>query len=117
MAVMDYWNTKREVDAPINKQFDIEKWMKVSEQERLNLIYLDILKQFKWFLDYQERGLLSSFSNDANLIDNSQKCDDMATAIYDTSLIVIDPVKLQKKIKFFEREDLRERANYLAKVP
>lgn len=52
MAVMDYWNTKREVDAQINKQFDIEKWMKVSEQERLNLIYLDILKQFKWFLDY-----------------------------------------------------------------
>ena len=81
------------------------------------MIYLDILKQFKWFLDYQVRGLWSSFSNNADLIDNSQKCDDMATAIHDTSVIVIDPVKLQKKLRFFEREDLRERANYLANVP
>ena len=53
----------------------------------------------------------SSFSNETTLIDNGQKSDDMSTAVHDTSLIVIDAVKLQKKLKLFEREDVQERAS------
>ena len=92
---MDNKNTNKRTDTPVNKTIvSEEKYEELCGQDRLNLLYLDILKQFKWFIDYQVRGLWSSFSNATNIIDNSQKSDDMATSVHDTSVIIIDYVKL-----------------------
>ena len=44
MALMELWFKKKMADTHLNIKFPLEKWVKVSEQERLNLLYLDTLK-------------------------------------------------------------------------
>ena len=93
--------------------FSCEDWVTITEQERINLICMGIFKHFKWFYEYQKRGLWSSFSNESKMKDSSQHKDDMAVATQDTSIICIDSDKLEKVLKKFELDEQRNRAYFI----
>lgn len=52
MEIIEYWNMKEKMKGSFNQRFACEKWVQISEQERQNLIYLDMFKHFKWLVEY-----------------------------------------------------------------
>ena len=66
MEVLEYWKIIRNKDikSTSKQKFPCEKWVQITDQERKNLIYLNMFKHFKWFQEYRQKSLWQSFSNE-----------------------------------------------------
>ena len=54
LEILEFWKTKQNQESPDgNQRFPCEKWVKISAQERQNLIFLDMFSQIKWFYEYE----------------------------------------------------------------
>ena len=72
LDILEFWRIMETNTDLLNNKFDCERWVDITSQEKTNLIYLDMFKHFKWFYDYQKKGLWQSFTNDPQFIDKSQ---------------------------------------------
>ena len=108
MEILQYWNLKNTGGdkSLLDQSFNCEKWVKITQQERQNMIYLNMFSLFKWFNLYREKQLWESFSNCPSAKDNFQINDDLAIASQrsinikdnDIWLIAIDIKKLKVQL-------------------
>lgn len=55
-VIMKYWNTRGQGGDPFRVKFPAEQWVKLTEQERLNLLHLKLFKKFNWVTETNRHG-------------------------------------------------------------
>lgn len=114
-------NNRKKIEMPKDQEFDCEKFVKPTDQERRNLFLLSALNQFKWFVESHTIGLGQSIGGEA-----LERSDESTVLYYDNEAICssrnvcVAYLRKEHFAKIVERikhERIKEKIQMIKQIP